>query len=123
MKAIILVFVGGGLGSALRFLLGRWIAGLYHHSFPLGTLMVNVSACLVLGILIGLADHRQMLTAHSRLFWTVGFCGGFSTFSAFSQETFGLLQNGFMATSVLYVGLSLVLCLGATYLGVFLGSQ
>ena len=123
MKNLFLVFLGGGLGSMIRFSLGRWVNALHNHHFPWGTLVVNIVACLILGFVIGLADHRQIISPPARLFWTVGFCGGFSTFSAFSNETLVLLQSGFNISLGLYVGLSLFLCVAATFGGLYLGEH
>jgi fluoride exporter len=121
MREIVLVFLGGGLGSVIRFMLGRWINAFHSHHFPWGTLGVNVVACALMGLLIGLADHRQLLSPSTRLFWTVGFCGGFSTFSAFSSEAITLIQNGFQLSFAIYLLASLVLCVAATYGGLWFG--
>jgi CrcB protein len=118
-----MVFLGGGLGSMVRFSLGRWISALHNHHFPFGTLLVNIIACFILGLIIGLADHRQIFTPPARLFWTVGFCGGFSTFSTFSHETFYLIQGGFNLSMIAYVALSLLFCVFAVYLGLFAGEH
>lgn len=119
----ILIFLGGGLGSVARYLLGRWVNTWHNYQFPVGTLAVNVIACLVLGMMVGVADHRQLMSPSSRLFWTVGFCGGFSTFSTFSHETLVLIQSGLITSSLLYVVLSVSVCLGAVFLGLYLGRQ
>lgn len=118
-----MIFVGGGMGSAVRFLMGKWINGLHDLQFPLGTLVINVIACLVLGLLVGWTTHRQVLSEDMRLFLTTGFCGGFSTFSAFSQETITLLQGGATANAVLYVGSSLLLCFAASFAGLYFAGQ
>ena len=123
MKSLIIVFVGGGLGSAVRFALARWINALHSHHFPWGTLVVNVVACFALGVIVGLADHKQLISPNGRLFWTIGFCGGFSTFSTFSNETLVLLQGGFTVSTILYIASSLLLCVSATYVGLFLGES
>ena len=123
MRDLLLVFLGGGLGSTVRFSLGRWVNALHNHNFPWGTLAVNILACFILGFVIGLADHKQIISASSRLFWTVGFCGGFSTFSTFSNETFYLIQSGFTVSLILYIGLSLLLCIAAIYGGLYLGEN
>jgi CrcB protein len=120
MKSLILVFLGGGLGSVIRYTLAKWINTWHSHHFPLSTLIVNVAACLLLGLIIGLADHRQFISADARLFWTIGFCGGFSTFSTFSNETLYLLQSGFTLSLLLYILLSLILCVAATFGGMYL---
>jgi CrcB protein len=123
MRSLILIFVGGGLGSVVRYSLGRWITGLHTQQFPYGTLVVNIIACFILGLIIGLADHKQLFSPSARLFWTVGFCGGFSTFSTFSHETFSLIQGGFNLAMIAYVALSLLFCVFAVYLGLFTGEH
>ena len=123
MKTLVLIFIGGGLGSVTRFGLGKWISSWHTSTFPYGTLGVNVIACLVLGWIIGLADHKNLLSDSTRLFWTVGFCGGFSTFSTFSAETISLVQSGLHVSGALYILASVVLCLLATYAGLYLGEH
>ncbi len=123
MKTLALIFIGGGLGSVTRYGLGKWITSMHTSAFPYGTLSVNVLACLLLGWLIGIADHKQILSDSSRLFWTVGFCGGFSTFSTFSAETISLIQSGLQLSGGLYILASLVLCLVATCAGLYMGNQ
>ena len=123
MKSLLLVFLGGGLGSVIRFSLSKWISSLHNHHFPWGTLVVNVVACLVLGWIIGLADHKHIISPSARLFWTVGFCGGFSTFSTFSSETLELIQSGLTASLVLYIAGSVLLCVAATYAGLYVGEN
>ncbi len=68
MKTWVLIFTGGGLGSVVRFGLGRFVSGLHQLNFPFGTLVVNLVACFVLGLIIGLADHKQLLSADARVF-------------------------------------------------------
>lgn len=123
MRSLILVFVGGGLGSVVRYALGRWINALHNYNFPYGTLLANVIACFILGLIIGLADHKQLFSPAARIFWTVGFCGGFSTFSTFSQETFYLIQGGFNLSMIVYVAVSLLFCVFAVYFGLFAGEH
>jgi CrcB protein len=123
MRQLLLVFFGGGLGSVTRFVLGKWISTLHQHHFPWGTLAANVGACLAVGFFIGLADHKQIISPASRIFWVVGFCGGFSTFSTFSVETINLIQQGFTISSFCYVLASVALCLCATFAGLQLGEM
>jgi len=123
MKSVLLVFMGGGLGSVVRFSLSKWVNTLHTHHFPWGTLVVNVVACFALGVIVGLADHKQIISPGARLFWTVGFCGGFSTFSTFSNETLILIQGGFTMSTILYIATSLLLCVAATYGGLYTGEQ
>lgn len=123
MRNLLLIFVGGGLGSVIRFGMGKWVNAFHNQNFPWGTLVVNGVACLAMGLLIGLADHKQLLSPSARLFWTVGFCGGFSTFSAFSAEALDLIQGGFQLSFALYILGSLLLCVAGTYAGLWLGES
>jgi fluoride exporter len=117
VKNFLLVFLGGGLGSGVRYAISQLIGLRESQVFPVATLLSNVTACFILGLVIGLADQKQLLTISSRLFWTVGFCGGFSTFSTFSSETLTLLQQGLQLTSFFYILLSVSLCLAAVFIG------
>lgn len=123
MQSVLIVFLGGGLGSVIRFLLGKWISSLHSHHFPWGTLAANFVACLLLGLVVGLADQKQMISPPMRLFWTVGFCGGFSTFSTFSNEILFMMQQGLTGSLLLYAGISLLLCVAATFAGLYLGEH
>jgi CrcB protein len=121
MKHLLLIFAGGGLGSVARFLFGRWVNSFHQLNFPFGTLAVNVTACFVLGLVVSLSDHRQLLSPDSKIFWTIGFCGGFSTFSTFSLETAQLFQQGSTGSGLLYIAGSVALCWVAVVLGVWVG--
>lgn len=105
-----LVFLGGGLGSALRFAVGRWAVGA-GWAATWGTLLANVLACAALGYL-ALEFERGWEARHWRLLLATGFCGGFSTFSTFGLEAVALLQAGRIWGAALYVGLSLALGFG-----------
>lgn len=115
----LLVFVGGAIGAPARYLLDLHISGWaqrrWSRRMPVGTLVVNVLGCLVLGVLFGVL-HRHSLPQLAALVGT-GFCGGLTTFSTFSVETVELFQRREAAASAGYVGLSLVLGLGAAALG------
>ncbi len=108
-----LVFIGGGLGSLFRYGISLIISRL-EISFPLATLLSNVLACFIIGALTASATKGH-LTDAQRLLFATGFCGGFSTFSTFSNETLQLAQNGQLFTAFLNVLLSLTLCLAATF--------
>jgi CrcB protein len=113
----IYIFLGSGLGGLIRFGLGKWINSWHNSNFPFGTFVVNILACLVLGFVVGLADNRQLISTESKLFWVIGFCGGFSTFSTFSNETLTLYQSGNHIVNITYIVTSVIVCLVATYLG------
>ena len=123
MKEVLLVFFGSGLGGVLRFGLGKWISMFHDHHFPLGTFIVNVLACLAVGFVIGLADYKQVISAQTRLFLVMGFCGGFSTFSTFSSENLTLFQQGHYVSLVAYILMSVLLCTAATFGGLFAAGQ
>lgn len=117
MEKIILVFIGSGLGGVTRYGLQQCIHKYYQAIFPLGTLFVNVLACFILGLIIGIASHKQLFSFNTNLFWAVGFCGGFSTFSAFSNEALRLIQSGSILYALLYILLSIVLGISVLYVG------
>jgi len=123
MKELIYVFIGGGLGSLVRYKLGQWVNAFHNAYFPFGTFGVNVIACFVMGFVIGLADHKFLISPATRLFWAVGFCGGFSTFSAFSSDTLTLFQQGQNSTMLIYILLSVVICVAATFVGLYLAER
>ena len=115
--AFLLVFIGGGLGSICRYSIGLWIQQTLQPKFPLATLAANALACLVLGMLTGwqlegaLSDQRRLLLA-------TGFCGGFSTFSTFTAETWHLYQSGQTTAALLNTALSLTVCWVCLFLGI-----
>lgn len=107
MKQILLVGFGGFLGSILRYLISKLNTEISIHSFPAGTFLVNIIGSLLIGFLVGvLATHAP--SSQLRLLLITGFCGGFTTFSAFTNENFNLIANGQFLTSALYIILSIV---------------
>jgi CrcB protein len=95
MKNLLLVGAGGFLGSVLRYLAGGAVqAAARHVHFPWGTLAVNATGCLLIGLLGGLAETRHVLSPEQRLFLITGFLGGFTTFSAYGFETYYLVRVG-----------------------------
>lgn len=119
----VLVFLGGGAGSLLRYLTGRWIPATLNGSpFPNAILFVNVLASFLLGAVVGWVMHRSA-DESTRLLVGVGFCGGLSTFSSFSFDTVVLLQQGRLGAAMLNIGLNVVLCLTASAGGLALGAR
>lgn len=118
-RNLILVGVGGFLGSVFRYLVTVLLARQFTSSFPLGTLTVNVVGCFLIGILFALSEKGNLLTPEWRIFLTTGFCGGFTTFSTFSYESIRLLQDGEILYLSLNVALSVIVGFAATYLGMF----
>lgn len=116
-RSVLLVGFGGFIGTALRFLAGRFFLATTASSFPYGTLFVNIIGSLLLGILFGII-HRGGLQSHEwRLFLTIGICGGFTTFSAFANENFIMLRDGQYFHFIGYTGLSIFLGLLAVCAG------
>ncbi len=120
LKALLFVFLGGGLGSIMRYTIGQILAG-YSEKFPYGTLIANVLSCILLGYLIAISV-RQNLSPEMKLFLMVGICGGFSTFSTFSAESYQLFNTASPFLALVYMGLSFTICLIAIYTGMRLGS-
>ena len=118
MKGILLVALGGAIGSVSRFKLSGYIL---HHTidwrFPAGTFVVNVLGCLVAGLLAGLAEKYDYFSADARLLVFTGVLGGFTTFSAFGYETYFLGRSHSWSAAALNVGLHLALALPAVWIG------
>ena len=121
MNQIILVFVGGGLGSLARYGTGKAFIK-WSSVFPFGTLTANILACLILGFFTGWAALKpsDSVTTY-RAFVAVGFCGGYSTFSTFSNETIQLIINNRLTDAFVNLLASVILCFGATVLGMWIG--
>jgi CrcB protein len=116
----LLIALGGAIGSVSRYGLQQLVQSIVHHNFPLGTLIVNISGCLLIGILAKFFMGAQTeLPLRATLM--IGFCGGFTTFSSFTLESLALVQGGEWARAALYVALSMVVCLAATAAGFAIG--
>ena len=114
----LLVGAGGFIGSILRFLLSGWAQRVMPGSaVPVGTLLVNVLGCLLIGVLAAMVDFRQLLAPGQRVFLTIGILGGFTTFSAFGYETLVLLQGSGVGRAALNIVLQVVLGLAAAWAG------
>jgi len=117
IKHILLVGLGGGIGSIARYLCQRWVSTNYVHSFPWGTFAVNIVGCLLIGIFWGLSFKSFESTENWKLFLMTGLCGCFTTFSAFTLEGIGLIKEQKLALFFSYVAASVILGLLATYIG------
>lgn len=118
MVPTLLVALGGALGSVARFKLSAFVLLSYPSlKFPLGTFVVNLLGCLIIGALAGLSERPGFMSPDIRLFLFTGVVGGFTTFSAFGLETFSLLRRGEILVASSYVSLSVVVGILAVCLG------
>lgn len=118
MTKFLLIGAGGFIGSVLRYLVSGSVQALSQSiAFPYGTLAVNILGCFCIGFLSELADVRSFIGADTRAFLIVGILGGFTTFSAFGNETMNLLRDGEAALALMNVGAQVLLGLGAVWLG------
>ena len=117
LVSLLIVGVGGFVGSIARFAAGGLVHRFTGFTFPWGTVFVNVAGCLAIGVIAGLSQSKQLLTPETRLLVMVGFLGGFTTFSTFGYETFALLRDGEPVRAALYALLQVAAGLVAVWMG------
>lgn len=118
IRNILLVGLGGGIGSIARYLCQRWFNENYPHPFPWGTFAVNLAGCFLIGIIYAASEKSTFLTPHIRLLLITGFCGGFTTFSTFAFENMNLLRSGDIVYFLFYTIGSVVLGIIGVFAGV-----
>lgn len=120
IRTVLIVALGGGIGSALRYLTSVFVSRYFtgHHS--LATFLTNVLGCLLIGLLMGYFTKNQLEDSQLKWLLVTGFCGGYTTFSAFGYENISLMQNGQSLTAFLYIASSVVVGLAAVWLGLVL---
>jgi CrcB protein len=121
LKEVIYLAIAGALGALSRYGLSGVIQRLTGAGFPFGTLMVNVLGCLIIGFIMQVGINTDIIPRTLRLVITVGFLGAFTTFSTFSYETVCYLQDGVWLMASLNIIVNLVLCIGATLIGMAIG--
>ncbi len=119
MKQLLLVFLGGGLGSLFRYIISKTFNNYFQH-FYLGTFLVNVIGCLIIGIVVGLSFKNNILSQNQTLLLTTGFCGGFTTFSTFALENQSLLKTGEILHFSIYTITSIAIGIAAVLVGLWL---
>lgn len=122
MKNFFLVFLGGGLGSALRYLISLRLNSVFSNFF-LGTFTVNIVGCLLIGIVLGLSSKENLISSSTALLLATGFCGGFTTFSTFALEKHSLLKSGDILALVLYLSSSIIAGIAAIALGLYISKN
>jgi len=117
LRQILLVGLGGFIGSVARYFMSRLNLNYDILSIPVGTLSVNISGSFIIGFLTGIAEKSELISQEWRLFLMVGICGGFTTFSTFTNENLMLMHNGQYLSVAIYTALSIILGFAAVYLG------
>jgi len=117
MKTLLMIGSGGFIGSIARYIVSKYFQNLFLSAYPWGTFVVNMLGCLLIGFLYGIFTRSGYLSAEWRLFLTVGFCGGFTTFSTFANENFLLIRESDFYYFLLYTGLSIFLGIASVYIG------
>jgi CrcB protein len=118
MLNVLLVGIGGFIGSVSRYLVGGWVHNATNIAwFPVGTFTVNMCGCFLIGFLGGVSESLQVFTPETRLLVFIGVLGGFTTFSSFGYETFTLIRDGEVLAAAANAGLQVMLGLGFVWLG------
>jgi fluoride exporter len=118
IRQILLVGSGGAAGSIVRFLINRAMAAQGAIAFPISTFVINLTGCFLIGVFSGIFLGDDAGNIQWKLLLVTGFCGGYTTFSAYSAENLRLLQSGQISTAVAYILLSTVIGIAAVWLGI-----
>lgn len=119
-RTILIVGTGGFLGSVSRYLVQVAMAKGVGNTFPFGTFVANIIGCFIIGIVYAISEKGNLMSPEWRIFLTVGFCGGFTTFSTFAYDNLNLLKDNSIGYLLLNAGGSLLLGVAAVYLGIVL---
>lgn len=117
---IMMIGIGGAIGSILRYLTWWYVTKHLNHTYPWGTFVVNIVGCLLVGILIGSFERSLSPNPNLRFLLITGFCGGYTTFSAFASENVNLFQSGNTFTAFAYIAFSVLISILAVWTGTLL---
>ena len=117
MKEVLLVFLGGGLGSSFRWIINKFIPS---DTFPYSTISVNLIGCLLIGILAGYLLSHDNFKSDIYSLLVIGFCGGLTTFSAFALDNYNLIKSNDFFNTILYITLSVAGCIIMVYTGFYI---
>lgn len=120
LKSLLFIGLGSCCGGMARYLLSRWVQQFTLSTFPFGTLVVNVLGCFAIGLFYALFEQQSFSNTYLKLFLTVGFCGGFTTFSTFINENYLLVKDSSFFSFIIYAGGSVFLGFIMLYLGYWL---
>lgn len=118
IRIFLSIFVGGAIGSLLRYITGVWLSKHVHYAFPITTFAVNIAGSFLIGLFYSMSEHYRWFSPNIRLFLITGFCGGLTTFSAFAYENIKLLQEGNTSLFIVYSVGSFALGLLAVIAGI-----
>jgi CrcB protein len=120
LRTLLLIGLGGGIGSMFRYLTAFFVHKHYAGIFPLATLLINVIGCFIIGLIVGGMERHQLTHPDLKFLFITGFCGGYTTFSAFAYENISLFQSNHSYLAFLYIGLSVFAGLSATWAGMLI---
>ncbi|MCW4467736.1 fluoride efflux transporter CrcB [Flavobacterium sp. MFBS3-15] len=121
IKSILLVGLGGAIGSILRYLSAMLVNKYWHSTFPLATFLINMLGCLLIGVFMAIIEKQPGISDNFRLLFVTGFCGGFTTYSAFAYENTTLMTSGQTLIAFAYIAASVLAGLLFVWLGIMLG--
>lgn len=123
IKTLLIIGLGGAIGSILRFLTSVLVNKYWANHFPLATFLTNALGCFLIGFLIGFLEKQQLANSDLRWFLITGFCGGYTTFSTFGYENINLFQNQNTLIAFAYIALSVIIGLMAVWFGLFVSKM